>query len=167
MKKFIGYYIFSIKESIATGACTSPEFVYTWETTRQGWSLLTVKTGANGESSLGHLQISLEMAHKVICPKKNNLPPFCLQCDHPTNDRIATNPCQARATVLYSYAQSRQSAKLFLQRWNWNSPTPLGAGGCAPPPPFGPGGRAHSLAAKGLGESQFQRGDIHCGALYM
>jgi hypothetical protein len=36
-----------------------------------------------------------------------------------------------------------------------------------PPPPFGPGGRAHSLAAKGVGESQFQRGDIHCGALYI
>jgi hypothetical protein len=64
-------------------------------------------------------------------------------------------------------SQSRQSAKLFLQRRNWNSPTPLGASGCAPPPPFGPGGRAHSLAAKGLGESQFRRGDIHCGALYM
>jgi hypothetical protein len=28
-------------------------------------------------------------------------------------------------------------------------------------------GRAHSLAAKGVGESQFQRGDIHCGALYI
>jgi hypothetical protein len=63
-------------------------------------------------------------------------------------------------------AQSRQSAKLFLQRRTWDSPTPLGAGGCAPPP-FGPGGRAHSLAAKGLGESQFRRGDTHCGALYM
>jgi hypothetical protein len=36
-----------------------------------------------------------------------------------------------------------------------------------PPPPFGPGGRAHSLAAKGVGESQFQRGDRHCGALYI
>ncbi len=24
----------------------------------------------------------------------------------------------------------------------------------------------HSLAGKGLGESQFRRGDIHCGALY-
>ncbi len=36
-----------------------------------------------------------------------------------------------------------------------------------PPPPFGLGGRAHSLAAKGVGESQFQRGDIHCGALYI
>jgi hypothetical protein len=33
------------------------------------------------------------------------------------------------------------------------------------PPPFSPGGRAHSLAAKGVGESQFQQRDIHCGAL--
>jgi hypothetical protein len=65
---------------------------------------------------------------------------------------------------LHCIAQSRQSAKRFSSRWNWDSPTPLAAGECAPPP-FGPGGRAHSLAAKGVGESQFQRGDIHCGAL--
>ena len=64
------------------------------------------------------------------------------------------------------WAQSRQSAKRFSSRWNWDSPTPLAAGECAPPP-FGPGGRAHSLAAKGVGESQFQRRDRHCGALYI
>ncbi len=58
------------------------------------------------------------------------------------------------------------NASHFSSRWNWDSPTPLAAGKCAPPP-FGPGGRAHSLAAKGVGESQFQRGDIHCGALYI
>ncbi len=41
-------------------------------------------------------------------------------------------------------------------RWNWNSPTPLTASECALPP--GPkGGEAHSPAAKGVGESQFQR----------
>ncbi len=62
--------------------------------------------------------------------------------------------------------QSWQSAKRFSSRWNWDSPTPLAAGECALPP-FGPGGRAHSLPAKGVGESQFQRGDIHCGALYI
>ncbi len=65
-----------------------------------------------------------------------------------------------------AWPQSRQSAKRFSSRWNWDSPTPLAAGECAPPP-FGPGGRAHSLAAKGVGKSQFQRGDIHCGALYI
>ncbi len=35
------------------------------------------------------------------------------------------------------------------------------------PSPGTKGGGAHSLAAKGVGESQFQRGDIHCGALYI
>ncbi len=41
-------------------------------------------------------------------------------------------------------------------RWNWDSPTPLPASECALPP--GPkGGGAHSPAAKGVGESQFQR----------
>jgi hypothetical protein len=41
-------------------------------------------------------------------------------------------------------------------RWNWDSPTPLAAGECALHP--GPkGGGAHSPAAKGEGESLFQR----------
>jgi hypothetical protein len=39
---------------------------------------------------------------------------------------------------------------------NWDSPTPLAASECALPP--GPkGGRAHSPAAQGVGESQFLR----------
>jgi hypothetical protein len=48
--------------------------------------------------------------------------------------------------------QSRQSAKLFLQssELGLHSTTPLAAGVCAPLP-FGPGGRAHSLAGEGLG----------------
>jgi hypothetical protein len=41
-------------------------------------------------------------------------------------------------------------------RWNLDSPTPLAASECALPP--GPkGGGAHLPAAKGVGESQFQR----------
>jgi hypothetical protein len=40
-------------------------------------------------------------------------------------------------------------------RWNWDTPTPLAASECAPPGPKG--GGAHSPAAKGVGESQFQR----------
>jgi hypothetical protein len=54
----------------------------------------------------------------------------------------------------------------FSTRRNWDSPTPKSAEECAPPP-FGPGGGAHSFAGEGLGESQFRRGDIHCGALYI
>jgi hypothetical protein len=42
-------------------------------------------------------------------------------------------------------------------RWNWDSPTPLAAGECALPPPRTKGWAAHSPAAKGVGESQFQR----------
>ncbi len=65
--------------------------------------------------------------------------------------------------------QSWQSAKLFLQSSDWDSPTPSPASECAPIPLVS-GGRAHSLAKEGVGESQlhqFQRGDIHCGTLYM
>ena len=36
-----------------------------------------------------------------------------------------------------------------------------------PPHPLVPGVGAHSLARKGVGESQYQPGDIHCGTLYM
>jgi hypothetical protein len=35
------------------------------------------------------------------------------------------------------------------------------------PPPLLPGGGAHSLAREGVEESQFRRGDIHCGTLYL
>ncbi len=34
-------------------------------------------------------------------------------------------------------SQSRQSAKRFSSRWNWDSPTPFAAGECAPPPGIG------------------------------
>jgi hypothetical protein len=60
-------------------------------------------------------------------------------------------------------AQSRQSAKLFLQWSELGLPQPLTP---TPPPPV-LGGGEHSLAREGLGESQFRRGDIHCGTLYI
>jgi hypothetical protein len=50
----------------------------------------------------------------------------------------------------------------FSSRRNWDSPNPSPAGECAPTP-LVPGGAAHSLAREGVGESQFQRGYIHCG----
>ena len=53
-----------------------------------------------------------------------------------------------------------QSAKLFLQSSDLGlAPTPH--------PPLVSGGGAHSLAREGVGESQFRRGDIHCGTLYI
>jgi hypothetical protein len=77
-----------------------------------------------------------------------------------------TPPPPPKKIVIY-LSQSRQSAKRFSSRWNWDSPTPLAAGECALPHLWSGGGRAHSLAAKGVGESQFQRRDMHCGALYI
>jgi len=47
----------------------------------------------------------------------------------------------------------------FSSRRNWDSPNPSVAGECGPP--FVPGVGAHSLAR----ESQFRRGDMHCGTL--
>jgi hypothetical protein len=55
----------------------------------------------------------------------------------------------------------------FASRRNWDSPTPSAAGEFCPFHWSGGGGGAHSLAGEGLGESQFRRGDIHCGVLYI
>ncbi len=62
--------------------------------------------------------------------------------------------------------QSRQSAKHFLQSSELVLPKPLTRGRVCPPPPV-LGGGAHSLAREGLPESQFRRGDIYCGTLYI
>jgi hypothetical protein len=62
-----------------------------------------------------------------------------------------------------SEAQSRQSARLFLQSSELGFPSPSPAGKCAPPPPLWfRGGWAHSLVGEGAGVP-FRLGDIHCG----
>jgi hypothetical protein len=48
--------------------------------------------------------------------------------------------------------------RFFSSRRNWNSPTPLAAGVCAPPPPFGPGGGHTSLRERGLGSPNSDEG---------
>ncbi len=56
----------------------------------------------------------------------------------------------------------------FSSRRYWDSPPPARRRVCPPPPhPLVQEGRAHSLAEEGLWESQFRRGDIHCGILYI
>ncbi len=62
--------------------------------------------------------------------------------------------------------QSRQSAKPFLQSSKLGLTHPLSRRRVCPPNPV-LGGEANSLAGEGLGEYQFRRGDIHCGALYI
>jgi hypothetical protein len=66
-------------------------------------------------------------------------------------------------------SQSGKSAKLFLQSSELGLPQPLARRRVCPPTPTSQvlGGGAHSLAREGLGESQFRRGDIHCGTLYI
>ncbi len=49
-------------------------------------------------------------------------------------------------------------------RPNWDHPTPSHAGECVPLPPLVPGGSTFA-GGEGFGESQFRRGDRHCGAL--
>ncbi len=54
----------------------------------------------------------------------------------------------------------------FSSRRNWDSPTPHTQVSVSPPLLI-PGRGTHSLAGEGAGESQFRRGDMHCGTLYI
>jgi hypothetical protein len=79
--------------------------------------------------------------------------------------------CSTRAfqTLLIVYlgqatTQSRQSAKLFSSRRNWDSPNPSPSGECAPP--LVPGGGAHLLAIGGVGESQNSDEGTYCTLWY-
>ncbi len=63
------------------------------------------------------------------------------------------------ADIFNLFAQSRQSAMRFSSRRNWDSPTPLAAGECAPPPPpFGPLGGHTRLRLKGWGNPNSNEG---------
>ncbi len=64
----------------------------------------------------------------------------------------STPKCHGSATMVGGVL------RFFCSRRNWDPP---------PPPSPGSGGRAHTLAREGLGESQFRRGDIHYGTLYI
>ncbi len=65
----------------------------------------------------------------------------------------------AAVPLAYTVSQSTyiyRAPQCMSPRWNWDSPTLSAASECALPP--GPkGGGAYSPAAKGVGESQFQR----------
>ncbi len=74
---------------------------------------------------------------------------------------------KSKLTLLFGrVAQSRQIAKLFLQSLELGLPQPLTPQASVPPSPV-LGRGAHSMAREGLGESQFRRGDIYCGTLYI
>ncbi len=53
----------------------------------------------------------------------------------------------------------------FSSRRNWDSPTPHPQ--ASAPPPLWFQGKGTLASGKGVGESQFRRGDIHCGTLYI
>jgi hypothetical protein len=75
------------------------------------------------------------------------------------------------ATTLFSFFDfippSRQIGKLLLRSSELGLPQPLTCRRMCPPPPLVPGGGSHSLARDGVGESQFRRGDVHCGTLFI
>ncbi len=75
-----------------------------------------------------------------------------------------SRPVQLEPSPVYQWEASMPPQSTYIYRapqcmsprWNWDSPTPLASSECALPP--GPkGGGAHWPAAKGVGESQFQR----------
>jgi hypothetical protein len=68
-----------------------------------------------------------------------------------------------KSFLTYGLAQSRQSAKPFLQSLELGTPMQASVQ-VHPPPPLVPGG-AHLLAGEGVEGSQFRRGYTHCGTL--
>jgi hypothetical protein len=56
---------------------------------------------------------------------------------------------------------------LFLQSSELGLPQPITRRRVCPPPPVLGGGRGTLASGEGLGESQFRRGDMHCGTLYI
>ncbi len=125
---------------------------------KNGWSLNLAVNRRKNPSSLGGEPDTVEgVAEPEIEPSVKF--PLGNTCAGPRTLVIDGNTVNR---------QSRQSAKLFLQSSELGLPQPLTRRRvCHPPPPLVPGGGAHSLAREGVGESQFQRGDIHCGTLYI
>ncbi len=74
---------------------------------------------------------------------------FFKQINYAVNKQHAvSNYFTSQSTYIY------RAPQCMSPRWNWDSPTPLSE--CALPP-VPKGGGAHSPAAKGVGESQFQQ----------
>ncbi len=73
--------------------------------------------------------------------------PYSLKPCHFQQEPGKNWPCGQRTIKRYPGAQSRQSARLFLQSSESGLPNPSPAGECAPPVL---GGGAHSLAREGL-----------------
>ncbi len=82
---------------------------------------------------------------------------------------IKCGPNVRSNTVLqYMYYTHRVGRVLsfFSSRRNWDSPTPRPLASVPSPPLLGGEGHTH-WRERGVGESQFRRGDIHCGTLYI
>jgi hypothetical protein len=83
---------------------------------------------------------------------------FCLCCEQVRRGK-GWQHLDLFGEFLDTTPQSRQSAKRFSSRWNWDSPTPLAAGQCAPPPhPLVRGGGHTRLRLKGWGSHNSNKG---------
>jgi hypothetical protein len=89
---------------------------------------------------------------QTIISTRGKSPQFCHLCTCQWCQLWAELYGQSGAQSTYIY----RAPQCMSPCWNWDSPTPLAASECALPP-RPKGGGAHSPAAKGVGESQFQR----------
>ncbi len=96
----------------------------------------------------GYLRRDLTLSFPVSCAKMTVWQPVCY--------------------LAGGSSQSKQRSKLFLQSSELGLPQPLTHRRVCPPPfGFGGGGQPFCRERGWEGESQFRRGDINCGALYM
>ncbi len=80
---------------------------------------------------------------------------------------LCGDPCNWASFTFLVSTQSRQSAKLFSSRRNWDSPNPSPAGECAPSP-LVPGGRGTLASEWGGGRVPIPaRGPLWCSVLYV
>jgi hypothetical protein len=104
-----------------------------------------------------------------ICPHSKafqfstSTPIFLLSDRNISPDRPVLSRLNSELFLLY--LQSRRRAKLFLKSSKLRLHQPLTRRRVCPPLVLE--GGAHSLAREGSGESQFRRGDIHCGTLFI
>jgi hypothetical protein len=71
----------------------------------------------------------------------------------------------SRRWYLQFVSQCRQSAKIFIQSSELGLPQPLARSRVCPPSPLWFRRRGTLAGERGVGESQFRRGDIRCGTL--
>ncbi len=113
-------------------------------------------------STVELITCSIQISSSTLCSCNS----LCVLIPETVWECLRLTVCQIFGfCVLSSHRVGRMLS--FLCRRIWDSPIPHPQESVSPPPKALVQGGGHSLVGEGLGESQFRRGDIHCGNLYI